>query len=160
MQNWLEFDDFCKLVDLDKEVVEDMIQRGVLTTKDEDGKLLIEASKGAVAVMPKQSTDISKEVSLGLGAEFVEKTIGTILELHKEVLDSKDETVEVLKEENNFLKEALLSLQTLYDEDRKTIEALQAQVKDVQKELEFCRRKYKMMWNRAIENYNKGGNNG
>ena len=160
MQNWLEFDEFCKLVDLDKSVVEDMIERGVLATKNEGEKIYIEATKGAVAVMPKESRDLSKEVSLGLGAEFVEKTIGTILELHKEVLDSKDETVEVLKEENSFLKEALLSLQTLYDEDRKTIEALQTQLKDVQKELEFCRRKYKMMWNKAIENYNKGGKNG
>ena len=156
MQNWLEFGEFCKLVDLDKDVVEDMIKREVLTTKEENGILYIEASKGAVAAMP-QKSEIVLEGSgnVALGSEFVEKTIGTILDLHKEVLESKDETVEALKEENSFLKEALLSLQTLYDEDRKTVEGLQTQLKDTQKELEFCRRKYKMMWNKVVENYKK-----
>jgi len=154
MQNWLEFDEFCKLVDLDKSVVNDMIKREVLTTKEENGILYIEASKGAVAAMPKQELmlDTSSQ-NVALGSDFVEKTIGTILDLHKEVLESKDETLEALKEENNFLKEALLSLQTLYDEDRKTVEGLQTQLKDTQKELEFCRRKYKMMWNKVVENY-------
>ncbi len=156
MQNWLEFSEFCKLVDLDKEVVEDMIKREVLTTKNENGNLYIEASKGAVAAMPKKSEIVlENSANVALGSEFVEKTIGTILDLHKEVLESKDETVEALKEENSFLKEALLSLQTLYDEDRKTVEGLQAQLRDTQKELEFCRRKYKMMWNKVVENYKK-----
>ncbi len=152
MQNWLEFDEFCKLVDLDKDVVEDMIKREVLTTKKENDILYIEASKGAVAVMPKESEIISAN-ALPVGSEFVEKTIGTILQLHKEVLDGKDETLEALKSENNFLKEALLSMQTLYDEDRKTVDNLNEQLKTTQKELEFCRRKYKMMWNKAIENH-------
>ena len=156
MGNWLEFDEFCKLVDLDKEVVNDMIKRKVLTTKNENGTLYIEASKGTVAVMPKKSEVVLEgSNSVALGSEFVEKTIGTILDLHKEVLESKDETLEALKEENSFLKEALLSLQTLYDEDRKTVEGLQTQLKDIQKELEFCRRKYKMMWNKVVDNYRK-----
>jgi hypothetical protein len=155
MNNWLEFDEFCKLVDLDRDVVEDMIKREVLTTKEENGMLFIEATKGAVAAMPKPSEIISEGTNVALGSEFVEKTIGTILDLHKEVLESKDETLEALKEENSFLKEALLSLQSLYDEDRKTVEGLQSQLKDTQKELEFCRRKYKMMWNKVVENYKK-----
>lgn len=155
MHNWLEFDEFCKLVDLDKDVVEDMIKREVLTTKKEDGKLYIEATKGAVAAMPRNNEIISESTNVALGSEFIEKTIGTILDLHKEVLESKDETLEALKEENSFLKEALLSLQTLYDEDRRTVEGLQSQLKDTQKELEFCRRKYKMMWNKVVENYKK-----
>ncbi len=156
MQNWLDLDDFCTLVSLEKDVVEDMIKRGVLTTKEENGKTLVEASKGAIAVMPKDKDMILQNSdAIPLGTEFVEKTIGTILQLHKEVLDGKDETLEALKSENSFLKEALLSMQTLYDEDRKTVENLNEQLKITQKELEFCRRKYKMMWNKAIENYNK-----
>jgi len=156
VQNWLKFDEFCLLVDLDKDVVNDMIKRGVLTTKTENGEVFIEANKGAVAVMPKKEDIIlQNNEAIPLGTEFVEKTIGTILQLHKEVLDGKDETLEALKSENSFLKEALLSMQTLYDEDRKTVESLNKQLKITQKELEFCRRKYKMMWNKAIENYKK-----
>jgi hypothetical protein len=154
MQNWLKFDEFCMLVDLDKNVVQDMIDRGVLTTKTQDGELYIEADKGAIAVMPKkEDLVLQNSDQLPLGTKFVEKTIGTILQLHKEVLDGKDETLEALKSENEFLKEALLSMQTLYDEDRKTVENLNEQLKIAHKELEFCRRKYKMMWNKAVENY-------
>jgi hypothetical protein len=155
MQNWLKFDEFCTLLDLNKDVVNNMIKRKVLTTKEENGILYIEASKGAVAVMPKESKALENITGLALGADFVEKTIGTILQLHKEVLDGKDETVEALKSENIFLKEALLSMQTLYDEDRITVESLNEQLKISQKELEFCRRKYKMMWNKAVSNYKK-----
>jgi hypothetical protein len=157
MHNWLSIDDFCELVRLDKHTVEDMIERGKLTTKDEDGVIFIEATKGAYEVMPK---DVGSEVveadsdkTVLLGKDFIEKTIGTIMNLHKEVLVSKDETLEALKSENEFLKEALFSMQELYDEDRKTVDTLTKQLKHAQEELEFVRRKYKLMWNKAIENY-------
>ncbi len=85
--------------------------------------------------------------------QFVEKTIGTIINLHEKVLDAKDETIESVRNENEFLKEALASLQELYDEDRKTIATLTEQLKLTQKEVEFMRRKYKLMWNKAIEEH-------
>ena len=77
------------------------------------------------------------------------------MSLHEKVLDAKDETLEALKGENRFLKEALFSMQELYDEDRKTAETLTTQLKLAQEELEFTRRKYKLMWNKAVENYKK-----
>ena len=83
---------------------------------------------------------------------FVEKTIGTILNLHEKVLDAKDETLEALKSENQFLKEGLLSMQELYEDDRKAIETLTKQLQISQEELEFVKRKYKLMWGKAIEN--------
>ena len=42
-------------------------------------------------------------------------------------------------------------MQEIYDEDRKTIEALQKQLKIAQDELEFCRKKYKLMWGKVIK---------
>lgn len=157
MQNWLEIDEFCTLVNLDKKTVEDMIQRGNLTTKEEEGIVYVEATKGTTAVIPKSSKAVveNSDTPTLVGAEFVEKTIGTILSLHEKVLDAKDETVEALKDENKFLKEALYSMQELYDEDRKTIEALNTTLKQTQEELEFTRRKYKLMWNKAVDNYDK-----
>ena len=83
--------------------------------------------------------------------EFVEKTIGTIINLHEKVLDSKDETIVAIRVENEFLREALSSLQELYEEDRNTISTLTEQLKFSQQEVEFMRRKYKLMWNKAIE---------
>ena len=52
-----------------------------------------------------------------------------------------------------FLKEALSSLQDLYEEDRKTIETLTTQLKLSQQEVEFMKRKYKLMWGKVVENY-------
>jgi hypothetical protein len=72
-------------------------------------------------------------------------------------MDAKDETLDALKSENRFLKEALFSMQELYDEDRKIVETLTNQLKNTQDELEFTKRKYKLMWNRAVENYKKDG---
>lgn len=158
MQTWLEIDEFSKLVHLDIPTIEEMIQRGKLIVKEEDGIRYIEASKGTSELMPvanKQREAVDSEVVSLPGADFVEKTIGTILGLHEKVMDAKDETLDALKSENRFLKEALFSMQELYDEDRKTVETLTKQLEATQEELEFTRRKYKLMWNKAVENYKK-----
>ena len=69
------------------------------------------------------------------------------------VLDDKYETLETLRNENKFLKEALISMQELYDEDRRTVETITKQLKNSQDEVEFLKRKYKLMWNKAVENF-------
>ncbi len=157
MQTWLEIEEFSKLVHLDIPTIEDMIDKGNLKIKEEDGKRFVEANRATYEILPSSKQDIlvENEVEHLAGADFVEKTIGTILNLHEKVLDAKDETLEALKGENRFLKEALFSMQELYDEDRKTVETLTTQLKNTQEELEFTRRKYKLMWNKAIENYKK-----
>ena len=154
MQTYLGVDEFCKLVHLEREVIEDMINRGVLKTKEENGEILIEASEGTMSVVPSVSQNLSLQPQSQYGFSFVEKTIGTILNLHEKVLDAKDETLETLRNENKFLKEALISMQELYDEDRKTVETLTKQLKISQDEVEFLKRKYKLMWNQAVENFN------
>jgi len=134
-----------------------MVKRGDLIAKTEGDKELIEVDKATYSLTPtlkQEVMDDSEKNSLA-GSDFIEKTIGTILSLHEKVLDAKDETLEALKGENRFLKEALFSMQELYDEDRKTVETLTTQLKHTQEELEFTRRKYKLMWNKAIENYKK-----
>ncbi|HEG3860749.1 TPA: DUF3972 domain-containing protein, partial [Campylobacter jejuni] len=103
-----------------------MMANGALNFKEEEGKIYIEAHQGTFSVVPssaKSQTAMVNSMTLA-GESFVEKTIGTILNLHEKVLDAKDETLEALKNENKFLKDALYSMQELYDEDRKTIETL------------------------------------
>ena len=157
MQTWLEIEEFSKFIHLDILAIEDMIRNGDLVTKEENGKKFIEVDKATYSLIPnsKQEVSSSNEKDFLLSNDFIEKTIGTILSLHEKVLDAKDETLESLKGENRFLKEALFSMQELYDEDRKTVETLTAQLKFAQEELEFTRRKYKLMWNKAVENYKK-----
>lgn len=153
MQTYLEIDEFCKLVHLDREVIDNMIKKGTLNSKEENGVIYIEASQGTMSIIP---TDTQIPVSQNMtlpGESFVEKTIGTILNLHEKVLDAKDETLNSLRSENKFLKDAICSMQELYDEDRKTVDLLSEQLKNSQQEVEFLKRKYKLMWNKAIDNF-------
>ena len=86
---------------------------------------------------------------------FVKQSLEAILALHEEILWAKEERLLSLKEENAFLKESLYAVQNIYDEDKTTIKLLSEQLKNTQEELEFTKRKYKMMWNQAVENYGR-----
>ena len=153
---WMQDDEYSKLTGLDMNAIEDLIERGKLSVKVEDGIRYIDPSKGATeVVVPAKLQELSQRNTheMIVQPEFVEKTIGTIINLHEKVLDAKDETIESIKTENEFLREALASLQELYDEDRKTIHTLQEQLKLSQQEVEFMRRKNKLMWNKAIDEH-------
>ncbi len=153
---WMNDDEYSKLTGLDISSIEDLIQRGKLSVKIENGIRYIDPSKGATeVVVPAKLQELSQKNTkeMLVQPEFVEKTIGTIINLHEKVLDAKDETLDAVRVENEFLREALASLQELYDEDRKTIHTLQEQLKLSQQEVEFMRRKYKLMWNKAIDEH-------
>ena len=149
-------EEYIELTGLELEAIDDMCERGKLTVKVEDGVRYIDPSKGATdAVVPAKLYELKERNTheMMVQPQFIEKTIGTIINLHEKVLDAKDETLDAVRVENEFLKEALGSLQELYDEDRKTIAALTGQLKLSQEEVEFMRRKYKLMWNKAIEEH-------
>ena len=152
---WMSDEEYSELTGLDISAIDDLCERGKLTIKVEDGVRMIDPSKGSGEVVPAQLRELSARNTheMLVQPEFVEKTIGTIINLHEKVLDAKDETIEAVKVENEFLREALGSLQELYDEDRKTIHTLQEQLKLSQEDVEFMRRKYKLMWNKAIEDH-------
>ena len=152
---WMSDEEYSELTGLDVSAIDDLCERGKLSVKVENGVRMIDPSKGAGEVVPAQLKELSAKNTheMIVQPEFVEKTIGTIINLHEKVLDAKDETIEAVKVENEFLREALGSLQELYDEDRKTIHTLQEQLKLSQQEVEFMRRKYKLMWNKAIDEH-------
>jgi len=157
MNSWLEIEEFSQLVNLDISAIQALIEEGKLISKEEDGQCFVEVSRSAQALIPATRGIVLDEAyensSINMSSEFVEKTVGAILSLHEKVLDAKEETLDALKGENRFLKEALFSMQELCDEDRKVIETLTKQLELVQDELEFTKRKYKMMWNKAVESY-------
>ena len=152
---WLSKEEYAKLTGLQESAIEEMIERKKLRIKVEGGEVKIDPSSGASEVVPAKLQTLSENMpsEMVVQQDFVEKTIGTIINLHEKVLDAKDETLESLRAENEFLKEALSSLQELYDEDRKTIEGLQQQLKHALDEVEFLKRKYKLMWNKTIEEH-------
>ena len=158
MQTWLTIDEFCKLTNINRERIQKLIADKKVNSKDDNGKIFIEVSSGTNALVSSSNKkgDVLVEEDIKLqGTDFLEKTIGTILNLHEKVINSKDETLEVLKNENQFLKEALFQMQELYDSDRSTIETLNEQLKYSQDEITTIKRKYKLMWGKAIETGNK-----
>ncbi len=148
---WMSIEDYAQLTKLEISAIEDLIDRGKLTTKEEFGVTYIDPAKGTQAVVP--TTELQGTSDMFVAPQFVEKTIGTIINLHEKVLGAKDETIDSIKNENMFLKEALSSLQELYEEDRKTIDTLTTQLQLSQKEVEFMRRKYKLMWGKVVDEY-------
>jgi hypothetical protein len=153
--NWITIQEYSELTGLSPDAIDDLMDRGKLECKKEDGKLLIDPSRGMQAIVPTEVKTLTAgaEGSVNVGPQFIEKTIGTIINLHERVLDAKDETIESVKSENLFLKEALASLQELYEEDRKTIDTLTTQLQHSQNEVEFMKRKYKLMWGKVVEEY-------
>lgn len=149
MQTWLSIDEFAKLVGKTPREIQKLCDDDEISYKRENGEIFIEAKIGTQALIPMESSEI--ELIENSKGTMLEKTISTILALHKKVLDAKDETITTLQGENEFLKSSVISMQEVYDEDRKTIETLQKQLKICQEELEFCRRKYKLMWGKVIK---------
>jgi hypothetical protein len=150
--NWVTIYEYAELTGLDESSISELIERGKLTSKEEEGIVFIDPEKHTSSVIPVELQDI-RSGNISMNPQFVEKTIGTIINLHEKVLGAKDETIESIKNENSFLKDGLSSLQELYDEDRKTIEILTAQLKHAQQEVEFMRRKYKLMWGKVVDDY-------
>jgi proline dehydrogenase len=152
--HWITIDEYAQMADMDHATVEALIMRGKLSTTIQDGEVLINPYQGLGEIVPSTLHDLSvSQADITLGASFVEKTIGTIINLHEKVLFAKEETIESIKNENLFLKEALASLQELYEEDRNTIATLTEQLKLTQQEVEFMRRKYKLMWGKVIDEH-------
>ena len=146
MQTWLSIDEFAKLIGKSNDEIQKLCDEGKLSHKVEDDKIYIEATTGTQTLIPTVEAEIIES-----NGSVLEKTISTILTLHEKVLDAKDETIKTLQGENEFLKSSVISMQEVYDEDRKTIETLQKQLKICQEELEFCRKKYKLMWGKIIK---------
>ena len=149
MQAYLKLDEFCKLVHLNEDVVKGMIANGTLNFKEENDEIYIEANQGIFSVVPSSTKQPAMVNSMTLAGEsFIEKTIGTILNLHEKVMDAKDETLKALKNENKFLKDALYSMQELYEEDRKTINNLNTELKHTREEIDNLKKKYKLIWDK------------
>lgn len=154
MGNWLEVEEFAKTARLDVDSIDALVKKGELQQKEENGKRFVLADTPSHTHLPDIIEDIAVQgENVVVQSDFIEKTIGTILNLHEKVLQAKDETNDALREENTFLKEALVSMQELNDEDKKTIDTLREQLRMAKEEIEFLKRKYKLMWGKVVEEY-------
>ena len=146
MQTWLTLEEFCKLSGKTTKEVLSKCKNKELKCKKSEGIVYIEIESLANALVPIEELKIIEKNS-----DIAERTIGMLLTLHEKVLMSKDETIEALKEENEFLKNSIYSIQEIYEDSQETIKRLQKQLEICQSELEFCKRKYKLMWGKVLK---------
>ncbi|MGI0406884.1 DUF3972 domain-containing protein [Helicobacter himalayensis] len=149
----MSLEEFLKLSGLPQEKVLALIESGNILSKKEGDKIFIDATSGTSALVKRVEYSLFSSDTSGnaLDPLFVEKTISTILSLHEKVVAGKDETISAYKNENSFLKEALVSMQEVYDDDKKTMETLRSELERAREENEFMKRKYRLMWGRVSD---------
>ena len=124
MQTWIEIDKYCSLNDLDIHSVKQKIDNNELNSRVENGITFIEIEEDTYE------------------SDF-----------HQQMIEAKDMTIEALQSENQLLKESLYMLQEMANEDQDTIKLLKNQLKHVKEELDFTRKKYKLIWDKTIEDF-------
>jgi len=145
MHTWLSLKEFCKLTGKSEKEVLKACEEKKLNCKKSNGSIYIEVESLANNLIP------IEELKVIESSDTIQKTINLFLTLHEKVLISKDETIEALKDENEFLKESIYSIQEVYEDSQETIKRLQKQLEICQEELEFCKRKYKLMWGKVLK---------
>ena len=145
MQTWLTLEEFCKLSGKTTKGVLSKCKNKELKCKKSEGIVYIEIESLANALVPIEELKIIEKNS-----DIAERIIGMLLTLYEKVLMSKEETLKTLKEENEFLKYSVYSIQEVYEDSQETIKRLQKQLEICQEELEFCKKKYKLMWGRVL----------
>ena len=115
----------------------------------------LEEEVESIVIPQEQVNALMVEAHTSTTEAFIKQSFEAVLRLHEEILWSKEERILSMQEENSFLKESLYAVQNIYDEDKTTIKLLIDQLKKSQEELDFVKKKYKMMWNQAVENYGR-----
>ncbi|PAF52801.1 DUF3972 domain-containing protein [Helicobacter sp. 13S00477-4] len=148
---WMGLKEFVQLSGLEEEKVLKLIEEGTIESKKNNDILLIEATSATDAIIKRTENNlVSADMSnKNLDPIFVEKTINTILGLHDKVIAAKNETISAYKNENLFLKDAIISTQEVYEDDKKTIDTLREELKKASEEIEFIKRKYRLMWGKV-----------
>lgn len=153
MASLMKIEEFAQMSGIDESEVLQMCSHGKLKFIENEDGMLIDMSEGTKVAIANSVEVLDHTKNYFPSADFVEKTIGTIVSFHEKVMVAKDETIDALKRENMFLKEGLLSMQEIYDTDRDSINILNEQLRIAQEELEFMKRKYRLMWGQVVEKH-------
>lgn len=150
-ENWIRFEEFLNITGLNAEQAKKMITSNQINAKYINDVLYVDSISGTNALI---KTTQNTLVAKSLDSDFVEQSIGTILNLHEKVVEAKNETILAIKNENQFLKDSLLSAKEAQMDDKKMIESLRTELEQKKQELESINRKYKLMWGKTLNKTN------
>lgn len=149
-ENWIKIDEFLTITGLKTEQIKELITKGQINAKYIDNVLFVDSVSGTNALIKSTQSDLVAKS--GVDSDFLEQSIGTILSLHEKVIEAKDETIATIKDENQLLKDTLMSAKEQEADDKKTIETLRQEIELKRQELEAIQRKYKLMWGKMLNN--------
>ena len=156
MASLIKLEEFAVMSGKEEHEILELCSQGKLSFIEREDGMYIDVAEGTKVAIAQGVEILYPDRHDMAGAHFVEKTIGTIVAFHEKVVVAKDETIDALKRENMFLKEGLLSMQDIYDTDKDSLKILNEQLRVAQEELEFMKRKYKLMWGQVIEKQTQG----
>ncbi|ANV98057.1 hypothetical protein BBW65_04230 [Helicobacter enhydrae] len=141
MRDWTNLEDFITQTQCSKKQVLELIKKQEIEAKKINGVICVREKTNALSTIP-QAFDSESS------ALCVQESIGGILEIHSKFAIAKDETIAMLKNENEFLKNMILSIQENYSEDRSTIALLKKEIEALREEHQNLQQKYKLLWSR------------
>ena len=156
MASLIKLEEFAAMSGKEEHEILELCSQGKLDFVEQDDGMYIDATEGTKVAIAQSIEVLDPDNHDNSTMQFAEKTIGTIVAFHEKVMVAKDETIDALKRENMFLKEGLLSMQDIYDTDKDSLKVLNEQLRIAQEELEFVKRKYKLMWGQVIEKQSQG----
>lgn len=135
--NWLALDEFMNETQYTKSQIAKLVKSKEVEAKNIKGELYLRV--------------VTPPVIHSEGQVFQE-SIQKILEIHSKLTVAKDEVISAYKNENDFLKNTIASMQETYKQEKQLIEFLRQELEKNREEIESIKKKYRLMWDKVSKN--------
>lgn len=136
-KNWLTLDEFIGQTQYTKSQIAKLVKTKEVEAKNIKGELFLR-----MATPPALSNE----------GQMFQESIQKILEIHSKLTIAKDEVICAYKNENEFLKATIASMQETYKQEKQLIEFLRQELEKNREEIESIKKKYRLMWDKVSKN--------
>lgn len=135
--NWLALDEFMNETQYTKSQIAKLVKSKEVEAKNIKGELYLR-----VVTPPAIHSE----------GQVFQESIQKILEIHSKLTVAKDEVISAYKNENDFLKNTIASMQETYKQEKQLIEFLRQELEKNREEIESIKKKYRLMWDKVSKN--------
>lgn len=139
---WRDIESFIEDTSYTKAQIARLVKNGEIEAKNQEGKLYLR-HKESLPALNASSKALVKEPEV-----LMQEVLQKVLDIHSKFALAKDEVIASLKSENEFLKNAVLSMQEAYMQDKKMLDFLREELQRSRQELELVKKKYRLMWDK------------
>lgn len=144
---WQDLNSFLEDTSYTKAQIARLVKSGEVEAKNIGGELFLRHKENLPSLAsPLLQIQEKREPSM-----MMQDVLQKVLEIHSKFALAKDEVIASYKNENEFLKSTILSMQEAYMQDKKMLEYLREEIQKSKRELESMQKKYKLMWDRASD---------